>query len=283
MAYSATLSALNRPDAVGPLIIEPVTQASVALRVSTVWQTDSQSVVIPKITDDPSADWLPENTEIPASEATGDSISVTPKKLAGITYIANELADDTSPEAGAIIGQRLAADMGHKIDRAFFGSHITDDENPDYNAARPLGLESIPLVNLSRIDANPTGSSLDAFAEAVAAAEAQGVTIENWVTTPAIKLALRKLKTATGSNSYLLDYINGQLTVHGAPVLSSPQVTTGSVWGLPPTRAYTVLRKDVEVRFDTSVRFQFDQIAVRGVMRLAFGFPHTKGIVLIRD
>lgn len=283
MAFSSSLSALNRPNEVADLLITPVTEASVALTVSNVWNTESHSATIPIWTGDPAAEWLPENDEIPASEATGKSITVTPAKIAGISFISNELAQDTSPEVALIIGQRLAADIGHKIDRAFFGPHITDPMDPSYNSTRPAGLESIPLEDLSRIDASPEAKSLDAFADAVAAAEDAGVTIQNWVTTPQIKLELSKLKTGTGSNAYLLDRSNGEMSINGAPVRASRHVTAGSVWGLHQPRTFVVVRKDTTVEFDSSYRFGHDQIAVRGVMRLTFAFPHRQSVVLIRD
>ncbi|MFC7789731.1 phage major capsid protein [Microbacterium sp. MAHUQ-60] len=284
MANSSTLSVLTG-EQVGPLITEPLTRESVALAVSTVVNTDQAAYRIPRITDDPSADWLDANTEIQASEATGADLTVNPAKVAGISYIANELANDSDPQAAGIIGQRLAVDIARRIDRAFFGTVITDDQDADYNAVRPVGLESIAGASLNNIDAVPT-AGLDAYIDALAAAESEGVELTSWVLNPTDAATLAKVKTGTGSNVLLLGggAENGpSRTILGIPVRTSPSVTSGTAWGIPAARTFVVLRRDTEVVIDRSARFEYDQTAIRAVCRIGFGFPHARGIIRIKD
>ncbi|GAA4685121.1 hypothetical protein GCM10025780_34330 [Frondihabitans cladoniiphilus] len=54
------------------------------------------------------------------------------------------------------------------------------------------------------------------------------------------------------------------------PYIVSPHVLSGTVWGIPKSRAFRVLREDVSV--DESVFFTSDQVAIRGVARVGFGF-----------
>lgn len=283
MANNASIaSALLRPEQVGDRIIEPLSAASVAMTQTRVVQTDSAEYRIPVVEDDADADWVGENDEIPESEATGRSIKVTPQKVAGLASVSNEAVSDTSPEAHQEIADGLARKIARKVDRALFGRYVTLDTDPDYNEDRPAGLESIALDRLTHLDADPLAVSLDAFIDADSEAEELGVEITSWITTKNIKRGLRKLKSGSGANSYLLDYEGRQLTLLGAPVIASPFVTAGSVWGLPKSRVRTVLRKDVSVAFDKSYRFNRDQTSVRATARLAFGFPSPESIVLIR-
>lgn len=284
MANSSTLSVLTG-EQVAPLIVEPLTRESVAMAASTVARTDQAEYRIPRITADPSADWIGPNTEIEASEATGADLTVTPAKVAGISYIANELANDSDPAAAGIIGQRLAVDIARRIDRAFFGTVITAPADPDYNAVRPVGLESITGPSLNTIDAIPT-SGLDVYIDALAAAEGEGVELTSWVLNPTDAATLAKVKTGTGSNVLLLGggAENGpSRTILGIPVRTSPHVTAGTAWGIPAARTFVVLRRDTEVVIDRSARFEFDQTAIRAICRIGFGFPHARGIVRIKD
>ena len=284
MPHNSTLSVLTG-EQVGPLVIEPLSRESIALAVSTIAKTDAATFRIPRITDDPSAEWLEPNTEIQASEATGDNLTITPAKVAGISYVANELANDSDPQAAGIIGQRLAVDIARKIDRAFFGAIITDDADPDYNAVRPRGLQSIAGDGLNNVDATPTGG-LDAYIDALAAAESEGVELTSWALNPTDAATLAKVKTGTGSNVLLLGggAENGpSRTILGIPVRTSPAVPAGTAWGIPQARTFVVLRNDTEVVIDRSARFAFDQTAIRAICRVGFGFPHARGIVRIKD
>lgn len=282
MTFSESLNTLTGAE-VGPLIIEPLSRESLAFAASTVVQTKESTYRIPRITEDPSADWLDANTEIEASEATGADLSITPAKIAGISYIANELANDSTPEASAIIGQRLAIDIARKIDHAFFAPIITDTGDPDYNPVRPHGLEAITGPALNQIDALPS-TGLDAYVDALAAAEGEGVTISTWALNPKDAAALAKLRTGTGSNALLLGAgaENGpSRTLLGIPVQTSLHIPEGTAWGIPQDRSFVVLRSDTEVVVDRSARFQYDQTAIRAVCRVAFGFPHSRALVKI--
>ena len=276
MANNTTLSALNRPREVGPLIVEPLTRASVALQVSTLVRTASPEYRLPKITGDPSADWIGPNQQIPSSEATGDEIVVTPQKLAGLSFMANELVQDTDPAAHGIVADRLAADSARKIDQAFFASGLPA------NANRPLGLEAIPAASLTKVVADPT-SSVDVWTDAYFAAQDIGLDIDYWVTTSAVAKALAKMKTGTGSNAPLLNgFVDGKRVMSGAPVLVSPYVTAGTVWGISRSRVFSVLRKDIDIEFDASMRFDWDQTVIRTTLRIAFGYPSPASVVRIK-
>src|SRR4051794_1534433 len=101
---------LLRPEEVDALLVTPVLALSVAAQdgvVATVRRTVAPSYRVPKVTADPSADWVAEGDEIPVSDADLDELVITPTKVAGLTIVSNELAADTSPEAATEVSQGL--------------------------------------------------------------------------------------------------------------------------------------------------------------------------------
>ena len=100
------------PEPVGALVIRPLTsELSVAAQVSTVVETSSHDFRVPVVSADPTAAWTAEGAEITASDPTITEVVVTPKKLAGLTVISNELAADSSPAALQVVDDGLVRDL----------------------------------------------------------------------------------------------------------------------------------------------------------------------------
>ena len=275
MALTTTTGApVLRPEDVGDLLVVPTMNMSVAAQVSTVVTTTSKDFRVPVVLADPAAQWVTEGSEITPSDANLDEVTVTPAKLAGLSIITRELADDSSPEAAAIVGQGLARDIARKLDVAFFGSEA---------APAPAGLDA--LVGFTPVALTETAwADTDAFTQAQYEAEGVGAVITTFVANPDDALALSTLKEQTGSNRPLLQpdpTQPGRRTIGGVPLVTSPAVTPGTVWGLPQDRTLLVLRENTEVLADRSVFFTSDRVAVRGIMRVSWGFPHPASIVKI--
>ncbi|WP_181135454.1 phage major capsid protein [Rathayibacter sp. AY2B3] len=261
-------------SATGALIVRPLAQESLALALTTLVSTAGSSYTFPLITEDPTAAWVAEGGEIPTSQAAADSITVTPTKLAGLSIISSELADDTSPEAAELIQQGLARDMAKKVDAAFFAPDAPANGSP---IAR--GLES---VQYSWLGAAPEG--LAPFIDALAIAESKGATVSAWVTTPAIASQLAKLTVSEDSALPLFGTgaTNGiQRQVLGIPLYVSSRVEAGVVWGIPSDRSYTIIRTNIDYVVDRSRFLEFDKVAIRAIMRIAFAFPDPTSIVKI--
>jgi len=274
MPNSNSLHVLDRA-AVTAAVTEPVTAASLAFTVTTPVSTDAPSYRFPIVTGAPDAVWLREGDTIPLSEATASEVTVTPRKIAGLSRISRELADDTSPEATATIGKALALKLAGSIDAAFFGP------KPANGSPQPGGLEA--LTDLSIVAAAP--NALDPFIVALSAAESAGATVSHWVTTPEVAASLARLTVAEGSRQPLFgtDATNGiERRILGVPVLTSPHVVAGTVWGLDSSTSYTVLRNDVEIDVDYSFYFDTHSVAIRAVARVGFGFPQPTTVVKIK-
>jgi len=262
------------PEQVRSLVVQPLIEQSVAAQVSTVIQTTSHDLRVPRVTQDPSAAWTLEGAEINVSDAVLDELTVTSKKLTVLVAISNELANDSSPAALGVVGQGLVTDLRRKIDAAYFTATTANG---------PSGLGSLTTSTA------PNGGSwatLDSFEAAKSAAETLHTEITSFVTSPATALTLSTLKQfgTAGSNMPLLSPDPTQptaRTISGVPMYVSPAVAADLVWAIPRDHSLFVLRQDSTVVTDSSVFFTKDSVAVRATLRVAFGFTYPLAVVKI--
>ncbi|WFR72476.1 phage major capsid protein [Prescottella defluvii] len=266
-------TAILSPADVDALLVQPVLAESVAAQVAKVISTTGESLRLPVVTQDPQAAWVPEAAEIPISDQGLDEVQVRYHALKGLTVLSNELLADSSPGAAQLVGEGLARDIARKLDEAFFGATVANG---------PSGIAAASGVQAVEVDG--AFSNLDPFHEAISKAETVGAVTGAFVTTPAVALALAKIKTGAGSNAPLLGSdptAPTSRTVAGVPLLVSPSVEAGAVWAIPAERTVIGMRQNVDVRSDSSAFFSSDRTAIRAVMRAGFGFPHTAAIVKI--
>lgn len=274
MAGNTTNGApILRPEDVGNLLVTAVGGISIAFQVSTVVTTKSHDYRIPIQSADPAAGWFAEGAEITPADATFSELDVTPSKVAGLSIISRELAEDSDPAAAQTVGNGLARDIARKVDAAWFANTTTNG---------PAGLAS--LTTSTAVEAGSAFANLDPFAEAISKAEIQGAKITAFVTSPAEALALAKLKQATGSNLPLLGAdptSPTRRTVFGVPLYVAPDVPVKTAWAIAGDRSFIILRDNTRVEVDRSVKFTSDQVAVKATMRVGFGFPQPLALVKI--
>ncbi len=261
------------PDDTGPLVVQPFIAASVAAQVSRTVTTNANRYRIPLVVADPTAAFVAEGAEIPVSDPTLQELAVTPSKVAGLTIISREMADDSSPAAARVVGEGLSRDIARRVDEAYFGALA---------APAPSGLGALSGVQ-TYVNASAYGN-LDFAAEAISKAETVGGTVTAFVTNPATALALAKVKAATGSNAPLLgaDATNAtSRQVLGVPLFVSPAVAANTLWAIDSSRCWLVVREDATVEADRSVFFTSDRVAVKAVMRVGFGFVHAASVVKV--
>lgn len=262
-----------RPEQVQALLVIPALEGSVIGRMATRLSITSASTRIPIVLADPSASWVNEGAEIAPSDAILSELDVTPSKVAALSIVSNELAADSSPSAVNIVGAGLARDIARKLDQACFAGMA---------APAPAGLST--LAGVSVIAAPAAWQNFDPFVQALGAVESVGATITSWCMSESDAVLLSTVKTATGSNLPLLAADSTSptgRTISGRSVFVSPYVPAGTVWGLDGSRTFLVVREDATVEADSSVFFTSDRHALRGIMRVAFGFAHPASVVKI--
>ena len=262
------------PEEYGKLVTQPVEGNAVVYQVADKVNTAANEFHVPIVQTDGTATWVQEGEEIAPSEAAFAEAVVVPRKVAGLTVISRELANDSSPSAAKIVGDGLARSIARQIDLAFFGTTPTHG---------PTGLESIASVN--EVDAGTAWVNLDPFANAIAEAEQVGTTVTSWVANPEDAKILATLKDQADSNRPLLGVDPTQPTkrlIQGVPLFVTPAVTQGTIWGIPRDRVLVVTRTGTEIAVDESVYFTSDRVAVRAIMRVGFAYPHPEAIQKIK-
>lgn len=270
---TSSAAALVVDGAIAELFVTPMLAASVAAQVSTAVTISSGSLRVPRVRANPSAEWVAEGQEIPVSDAAVDEVEIIPRKLAGLVVITRELADDSSPQAGEIVGLGLARDCARKIDQAFFGALA---------APAPSGLGA--LTGITEISGGAEITNLDAFQAGLYAAAGRNASVTSWIANPSDALSLSQLKQSGTSNVSLLTpdaTAAGRSLIAGVSLLVSPSVPAGTIYGLDASTAFTVLRDDVQIESDSSAFFTSDRIAIRARTRLAFGWPDPAAVVRI--
>ncbi|VEI03742.1 Predicted phage phi-C31 gp36 major capsid-like protein [Acidipropionibacterium jensenii] len=259
------------PDQIEALVVKPVIAASVAIQAVGSTAVDGNVVRVPIVDAFPTASWTDEGAEIVASDASLGEVASGFYKLAGLSIVSSELAEDSNPDILNIVGQGLSNDIAASLDKAFFGSH-------GKTLNMPKGLKDLTGVN------KVTGAlaNLDVFLEAIYGAQGVGANLATFVANPADALKIAKLKESTSSNRGLVQpdpTRPGVSQVSGVPVLPSPAVTEGEIWGLPGAgRVVVAIRKGTELATSSDAMFTSDRLAIRATMRAAFLFPHEAAI-----
>jgi HK97 family phage major capsid protein len=208
-----------------------------------------------------------EGQEIPIDDAVVDELTVTPKKVAALTPVSRELADESvNPGVTDIIGQGLSRDIAKRVDEAAFG--LTTPANG------PSGLHALQDVSVIQY-----GSirNIDWASEGQAAAENVGAVLTNWVASPNTALYLATLKQDAGPNQPLLQpdpTQPGRRQILGVPLLVSPACDDSTIWGLDRQFSFVVQAQQATLDVDSSVYLSSDRLGVRATLRISFGWPH---------
>src|SRR5690606_9459256 len=183
------------PEDYGNLIVKPVSRDSLAYQLSTVVQTGANEFHIPILGEDPTAAFVAEGAEITPDDVTLSEGVVKPAKVAGLSIVSREMANDSSPAAQDIIGQAIARDMIRAIDAAYFGNVASP---------APAGLGSLSGVTEVAGTEGGAHTNLDLFEEAILNAETNGTPLTAFVASKATAKSLLNLKDESGSNRPLL-------------------------------------------------------------------------------
>jgi HK97 family phage major capsid protein len=261
------------PEQYGELVDLVIAEKSIAFQAGTVIQTTSETFRTPMLTADPATGWYAENTQISLTDPSNSELVVTPKKVAGLTQISTEAAEDTNPAAAEQVGNSLARSVAKRIDAAFFGNTVTNG---------PSGILSLTGVNV--IDTGTvTFDTLDPFHEAKAVALADGASLTHFVLAPDVALYLAKAKQGESLNTGLLENVGDGVTIAGVPVMVSTDLAAGNAWGIDSTQVFVVQRKGTTIVTSVDAAFDYDAVQVRATARVGFGWANPAGIVRLYD
>ncbi|CAB0663519.1 hypothetical protein CIP107577_01964 [Corynebacterium diphtheriae] len=263
------------------VFVKPVQENSTAAQACTeVPITPGDKVRFPIIEKDAAANWVGEGEQITETAPTINEVVVTTNKVAALTVITNELKNDTKDASLKAMMAGLIRQIITQIDKAFFTT------KPIPKAPKGVGL----LEGVTNLTTN--AKNLDVFIEANTVAVNHGGYGMQYFTNPTDLEKLLKVKEATSSNRPLLAVGSGQGAVvapDGSPIITSPHVEAGTIWGIPKSTARmvyetsgtTLLGSGPEIVGDSSAYFAWDSIAYRATYRTGFGFLNPAAVVKI--
>lgn len=274
------------PEQVANLVVQPLIDRSIATQVSSVVQIGSHDLRIPVVQKDPTAAWTAEGAEINVSDANLAEVKVTPAKLAGLSVISNELANDSSPAALQVVGDGLVRDLIRATDLAFFGDPNSPEAPAGINALAGVTelqvgdqvLAGVPVVE------GATGSSMDWAILAKSYAELHNTAITAFVTSPGRAAYLEMQKESEISHRSLIQPDPTSPTgrrIAGVPLYTTPACHDDAVWCIPQAHTFVAIRQGATVEADRSAFFSSDQTALRAILRIGFGFTYPEAVVKV--
>lgn len=252
--------------------------------------TDRRELVIPRLVGDVAANWTAEGTEITASDPNMDTITATPRKLAALSFMSNEVRDDSVPAVLELVGESMARALGLKLDLGMLEGTGTAPEI--WGLKNQSGIQTVSMgTNGAQL------TNLDAFADALGLLDAANAGDQRVIIMPPRNwTALSKIKEVSGSTKPVLQADTNptggiRRTLYGTPVLLTSQLaltetqgtatTTNSVYVYDTAQVVAVIRNDLTIETDTSVKFTSDQTAARGTIRADLVLPNPAAVVRI--
>lgn len=285
------------PDGVWGSFIDRLRPASVLLASGVqVIRTTAQSLLMPKVTGDPTATWRGEMESLTgAGEGSYGLVRAVPKKVAAYVVASRELIEDSTPGIAGVLERQITASLGLALDAAAFAS-------PSVNAlAAPTPFRSMPNVStLANADGTPFNAGFGWFLTMLTAyLEAHGnpqtaalyMSPGAWAgvlavpesvngNVPAVlhtqRLANETTRSIFGVPVYLTTQIPQNETIPGGGSIDG---LATSVYMVDTAQIAVVVRQDTRVELDRSRHFDQDAIGVRGTMRADLVALHPETII----
>jgi HK97 family phage major capsid protein len=287
LAGSATPGSVISPDEWSANFIDRLAAESVMLRAGVRRMTTSRDALhIPRIDTDPAAAFYAEGAPITSSDPGYTDIVATPRKLASLQTISNELIADSNPDVIALLEMQVARALALAFDLACFEGSGT--------APAIRGLKNVAGITVdSSLAAAPT--NLDVFATAIATLAGFNAKATAIVMHPRSWGELSKLKQGTANNNMpLLMEAAGSgaqevaRSIYGVPVYLSSQLsvaegagTETSAYVFEAAQLIAVFRQDTTITLDRSRLFNTDQSELRAILRADFIAPNPLAVVRI--
>ncbi|MCK3768561.1 phage major capsid protein [Microbacterium aerolatum] len=242
MAISTTTAAELTAEQVQSILVKPLEQQSVFLAAGPrIFDTDGSPVRIPKLGSATSPDWYGENELIADEDVDFDEVTLLPstiKSVKTLTRFSNELARQSVVSLDAAIKDRLVKDVADKLDTAFIAGTGDTGTTPTgiLNYAGAQEVDEVGAIGLDAI--------LDAWGLLLAANA--NIASTKWLMRPETFVALRKIKSGTDSNGYVL----------------TPDPTQDGVFRLFGSQVIITNRIPVAADETSAVLADFSQIAV---------------------
>ena len=270
------------PPELSTFLFDRMRASSVALAAGIrVVPTDRESVQWPQITTDVAPTWYGETDTITPGDPILATLTATPRKLAHIVELSNEVIDDSEPAIVDVLNAHLATVLALKLDLSIF------EGNPASNADSIRGLKYRAGIQTINLGTNGAAlASYDALVEAVGMLRAANVPGPYAVVAhPRTVTDLALLKDETGSARQLARpadvpeiVASSQLSVTETKGTAS---NASSAYVFAPAQLVLVRRQDAAIELDRSRLFNQDMSELRGKLRADLLVPDAAAVVRI--
>lgn len=272
------------PEDYRPQFFDLLAAESVALRAGMPVITTNRDVVkVPRVLSDPTAAWTDEAGLITPSDPNYHEVEATPRKLAALTVVSNELLADSNPSIVAMLERQMVRALSLELDRAIFKGSGTPPE-----------ITGLDNVSNTQTDSG-TLANLDDIADAITGLEAANAKATAIFMHPLLWGTLIKVKEAdTSNNKPLLQDSAGsgaqgvQRSIYGVPVyLSSQLVNAGSpsapdtIYVCDTSQMVLVRRQEIRIDVDRSRLFNYDQSEIRAILRADLVVPNPAAVYVL--
>jgi len=284
-SLTTTSAASIAPPELSSYLFDRLRAASALLASGVqVIATDRDAVQWPKLSADVSPAFYNEGATITASDPTLVTLTATPRKLATITQLSNEVIDDSEPSVIDVLNQHVATVLALRLDLAAFEGSGTV---PEIRGLK--NVSGVQSVSMGTNGAAVTG--LDSIADALALLEGANAIPGAIVMHPRTWNVIRKLKDTT--NAPLLgDGSNATArSIFGVSVFLTSQLSTTEVQGTSTTassiyvydasQVILIRRQEAVVELDRSRLFSSDMSELRGRARVDLVVPNPTAVCRI--
>jgi len=280
-----TLGGFLVPEVLETTIIALREERGVARREANVMPMGSDVVIVPRRSSGVTAYYVAENSEITASDAGWDSVTLTARKLAVLNRMSREINDDAVVNLADYLATEIAYAFADAEDKALF----LGDGTSTYGNI--VGLKSALLAGskYEAIAGNTAFSTLDFldFENMVGKLPLYARANAKWYISQAgFAASMLRLLDAAGGNTSAMLSAGAALSFMGYPVVLSQvmnstttaQTSTDGLLYFGDLRQSAMLgtRLGISVDVNDSRYFELDQLAIRGVQRFDINV-HERG------
>jgi HK97 family phage major capsid protein len=246
------------------LSAQSVVLASGATRID----TPNRVVHVPRIKAAGGAEWFNELDTINVGDPTGDELVLTPKKVAAITTLSDEVISDSSPSVLDAVGTAMTRAVALKADAGIIAGG---------GAKGPVGIYGQAGNHVVSPEI-----TIDALIEAAGDIAAVGGQARAAYVNPADHTKLMLSKDANKRPLLTPDYSGGpSSTVYGLALWQTPAITAGTALVAAPEQVIVAVRQDASVAVSSDVAFTSDASVARVIARLDCGVNDPKGLTSI--
>lgn len=261
------------------VIIDLLTPLSVARASGIItYPIDTTKTRIPRFTDLPVAEWVPEGGAFPKSAPGIEMVESKPPKVGLVTPLSVEVFDDLSPLAVSMIQVQILRALALAYDRGILFGSGEDEE--------PLGVANAPGVGEV---AAPPLENLAAFAEALATLIGENARPGALVINPIDLGTLLQAVEFTGaseSNVPLwkssVNSVSGlALPYFNVPLWPTPACPQGTALLYDPSTIVAVVRKELDISVDPYYDLDHGEVGLRTYLRGDVVVGQPAGTVVI--